>query len=209
MSPRLDLPLALLAWVIGFAWVATAGSWLPLAALAALAAARLAVGDPATRALLRPRAAGWGLGAAGGAAMIAATYALYRPLGASFPALRPATRELYGVLNAGGYPPAALAALVLVVSACEEIVWRGRTLAGAAEAAGARRLTWAAAGRVAALSLIYGAAHLASGSLLLAALAAGCGLAWGLLRVAGRSLWPAILTHAAWDLAVLVGWPLA
>jgi membrane protease YdiL (CAAX protease family) len=26
--------------------------------------------------------------------------------------------------------------------------------------------------------------------------------------VVGRSLWPAVLTHAAWDLAVLVAWPL-
>jgi hypothetical protein len=41
------------------------------------------------------------------------------------------------------------------------------------------------------------------------ACAAGCGCTWGLLRAAGRSLWPAVLTHAAWDLAVLVLWPLA
>jgi len=62
---------------------------------------------------------------------------------------------------------------------------------------------------VAAVAFLYGAASLASGSLLLGVLAAGCGFTWGLLRVVSRSLWPAVLTHAAWDLAVLVVWPLA
>jgi membrane protease YdiL (CAAX protease family) len=208
MSPRLDLPIAVLAWVVGFAWVGRAGSWLPLAALAVLAASRLVACDAGTRQLLRPRPAALVLGAGGGAVMVALTYALYWPMSAALPALPPATRALYDVLNAVGYRPVALAGLVLAVSACEEVVWRGRPLAAAAAAAGSRRLTWTAVGRVAVLAVLYGSAHLASGSLLLACLAAGCGLAWGLLRVTGRSLWPAIVTHAAWDLAILVAWPL-
>jgi len=208
VSPSLDLPIAILAWLFGFAWVALAGSWLPLATLAVLAAARLLVGDAGTRRLLKPRPGSWALGAAGGAGMVALTYALYRPMTAAFPGLPAATRELYEVLRAGGYRPLALAGLVLVVSACEEVVWRGRPLAAAAAAAGSRRLTWPAVARVAGLAALYGSAHLPSGSLLLAALGAGCGFAWGLLRVGGRSLWPAIVTHAAWDLAILVGWPL-
>jgi membrane protease YdiL (CAAX protease family) len=208
MSPRLDLPVAAAAWLLGFAWVGRAGDWTPLAVLAALAAMRLVLGDPETRRLLRLGAGDLALGAAGAAAMVGATYGLYRVLVPVFPALPGATLGLYGVLNAAGYGPPALGALVVLVSFCEEVVWRGRLLAGAVPAAGARRIDGGAVARVAAVALFYGAASLASGSLLLAVLAASCGFAWGLLRVAGRSLWPAILAHAVWDLAILVGWPL-
>jgi membrane protease YdiL (CAAX protease family) len=208
MSPRLDLPIAAACWLLGFAWVGFAGSWTPLVVLASLAAARLVLGDPGTRRLLRPRAGALALGAAGGVAMIGATYGLYRVIVPLFPALPGATRGLYGVLNSGGYRPLALGALVVAVSFCEEVVWRGRPLAGADAGPEGPRLHGRALARVAVVALLYGGASLASGSLLLGALAAGCGFTWGLLRVAGRSLWPAVLTHAAWDLAVLVIWPL-
>jgi membrane protease YdiL (CAAX protease family) len=208
MSPRLDLPIAVACWLLGFAWVGFAGSWTPLAVLASLAAARLVLGDPGTRRLLRPRAGALALGAAGGVAMIGATYGLYRVLVPLFPALPGATRGLYGVLNSAGYRPLALGALVVVVSFCEEVVWRGRPLEDADAGPDRSRLDGRALAHVAAVALLYGAASLASGSVLLGALAAGCGFTWGLLRVAGRSLWPAVLTHAAWDLAVLVAWPL-
>lgn len=204
MSPRLDLPIAAAAWLVGFAWVGRTGSWTPLAVLAVLAAARLLLGDPGTRGLLRPTPEGLALGVAGALALVGATHGLYPPLARAFPDLPGATLHLYGVLNAAGYPPPSLAALVLLLSACEEVVWRGRPLA----AAGARPLDRRGLARVVAVALLYGAGTLASGSLLLGAVAAGCGLCWGLLRAAGRSLWPAILAHAAWDLAVLVAWPL-
>jgi membrane protease YdiL (CAAX protease family) len=209
MSPRLDLPIAVACWLLGFAWVGIAGSWTPLAVLAALAAGRLVVGDPGTRRQLRPRAGALGLGAVAAVAMVGATHGLYRGLAPLLPDLPEATRGLYGILNAAGYRPPALGALVVLISSCEEVVWRGRPLAGAVAEAGARHLSVRAVARVAALALLYGAATLASGSLLLGGLAAACGFAWGLLRVAGRSLWPAVVTHAAWDLAVLVAWPLA
>jgi len=206
MSPRLDLPIAVAAWLLGFAWIRLRGSWAPLALLAAVAAARLLVGDPESRRLVRPSVAGLALGLAGGALLVGATYGLYHPLAAVFPGLPAATPGLYGLLNAGGYSPFGLGATVLVMSACEEVAWRGRTLSEAAD--GTRRLDGTALARVAAVALLYGAASLTSGSLLLFALSAGCGLAWGLLRVVGRSLWPAIVAHAAWDLAVLIAWPL-
>jgi membrane protease YdiL (CAAX protease family) len=209
MSPRLDLPIAVACWLLGFAWVRLAGSWTPLAVLAALAAGRLALGDPGTRRLLRPSAGSLVLGAVGSVAMIGATYGLYRALVPLFPALPGATRGLYGLLNAGGYRPPALGALVVLLSLCEELVWRGRPLSDAVAEPGAGLVRGGGVARVAAVALLYGAASLASGSLLLAALATCCGFGWGLLRVAGRSLWPAVLTHAAWDLAVLVVWPLA
>jgi membrane protease YdiL (CAAX protease family) len=209
MSPRLDLPIAVACWLLGFAGVRITGSWTVLALLAALAAARLALGDLATRRLLRPDPRSLVLGAVGGVAMVGGTYGLYRLLVPHFPQLPAATRGLYGLLNAGGYRPPALAALVVLLSLCEELVWRGRPLSHAAAAPGAGVIDGRAVARVAGVALLYGMASLASGSFLLAALASGCGFAWGLLRVAGRSLWPAVLTHAAWDLAVLVAWPLA
>jgi membrane protease YdiL (CAAX protease family) len=209
MSPRLDLPIAVACWLLGFAWVGFAGSWTPLAVLASLAAARLVLGDPGTRRLLRPHAGALALGAVGGVVMIGATYGLYRALVPLFPALPGATRGLYAVLNSAGYRPLGLGALVVVVSFCEEVTWRGRPLADAADGMGRHPLHGRALARVAMVALLYGAASLASGSLLLGALAAGCGFTWGLLRVAGRSLWPAVITHAAWDLTVLVAWPLA
>jgi membrane protease YdiL (CAAX protease family) len=204
MSPRLDLPLAVAAWLLGFLWIGQRGSWTLLVVLALLVAARLVLGDPETRRLLRPTGGGLLFGLAGAALLVGATYGLYGPLGHLLPGLPASTRGLYGLLNSGGYQPAGLALLVLVMSFAEEVAWRGRSLTGAA----AGRLGAGAMLRVVGVGLLYGAASLTSGSPVLFALAAGCGIAWGLLRVAGRSLWPAIVAHAIWDLAVLVGWPL-
>ena len=209
MSRRLDLPAAALAWLGGFAWVHWKGSWLPLSVLAALGAARLFLADPGTRRLLVPRRSALALAAAGAVAMVGATYALYGLLASVLPALPVATAGLYGVLHAEGYGRISLAALVVFVSACEEVVWRGRPLEEAELRPGARLRIVAATARVLVVALLYGACHLTSGAPLLALVAASCGLAWGLLRVAGRSLWPSILAHAAWDLAILVAWPLA
>ncbi len=209
MSRRLDLPAAALSWLGGFAWVHWEGSWGPLAVLAILGAARLLLLDPGTRRLLVPRRSTLALAAAGTVVMVGATHALYGLLARVFPALPAATAGLYAVLHAGGHGKIFLAALVVVISACEEIVWRGRPLEEAELRSGTHPLTLAATAKVVRVALLYGACHLTSGSLLLALLAAACGLAWGLLRVAGRSLWPSILAHAAWDLAILVAWPLA
>ena len=206
MSPRLDLPIAVAAWLLGFAWVGTTGSWTPLAVLAVLAAGRLLLRDPITRRLLRLDARAVALGLAGGGAMIAATSLGHRLLAGAFPTFAGATRGLYALLNAEGYRWPALAVLILLVATCEEIIWRGRALE---PAGGGARLDGRALAQVAAVAALYGAATLASGSLLLAAVALACGLAWGLLRAAGGSLWPAILAHATWDLAVLIVWPLA
>jgi len=206
MSPRLDLPIAVAAWLLGFLWVGLRGDWTPLAVFAVLAAARLVAGDPATRRLLRPTPAGLALGVAGALGLIAATYGLYRPLTAVLPGLPGATRDLYALLNAAGYSPATLGASVLVMSVCEEVTWRGRTLSAAASGRG--RVDGPATWRVARVALLYGASSLTSGSVVLFALSTGCGLAWGLLRVGGGSLWPAVVAHAAWDLAVLVWWPI-
>lgn len=53
------------ARLLGFAWVGRTGGWLPLAALAVLAAARRVLGDARTRRLLCPGRGDLALGAAG------------------------------------------------------------------------------------------------------------------------------------------------
>jgi hypothetical protein len=147
MSRRLDLPAAALAWLGGFAWVHWRGSWGPLAVLAMLGAARLLLADPGTRRLLAPRRSTMALAAVSAVAMVGTTYALYGPLARVFPALPVATTELYGVLHAGGYGRISLATLVVVISACEEIVWRGRPLEEAELRSGTHPLTPAAGWR--------------------------------------------------------------
>ena len=94
LSRRLDLPLALAAWLAGFGWLARAGSFLPLAALALLAAARLIAADGATRRLIRPTAAATAAGAAVGAASAAATYALFPLVASRSPGLAGSVRLL-------------------------------------------------------------------------------------------------------------------
>lgn len=207
MSPRLDLPLALAAWLAGLVWLRASGSFLPLALLSVTAAARLVAGDGATRRLLRPTAGATLAGVAVGAASLAATYALYPALAGIWPELSASVHGLYRMLAGGPDGRLLLLAVVGAVGAAEEIVWRGRLLAGregsAAPAARSRRLA-AAAG----LTGVYAAVHLASGSRLLPLAALVCGLGWAALRVATGSLWASLVAHLTWSSAVLVLRPL-
>ena len=206
--PVLDLPVAVAVWLIGLGWVARTGNWTPLAVAAVAAAGRLIAHDPSTRSLLAPNRAALALGAAGGAAMIAATYLLYPPLARAVPGLASGTRSLYALLDAGALHPTVLAAVLVLVATSEEVLWRGRLLVTAnGDVAPSGRA--AQLGRAVAFAALYGAAHGASGSPLLAGVAFLCGCAWGLLRLASGSLWPPVIAHALWDVAVLVLWPVA
>ena len=55
----------------------------------------------------------------------------------------------------------------------------------------------------------YALAHAPAGSPLLTFIALACGLYWGGLREASRSLLPSLIAHLLWDIALLVLWPLA
>ena len=176
--------------------------------MAMACAARLLWGDATTRQLLRPqlRSTGWGL--LGAAVMIAGTYVLYGPLCAVFSGLPRETEQLYQLLRSGASSTLWMLVLITAVSASEEIIWRGRTLTSAGDTRPARpslRQTM----RVFGFALVYGLAHAASGFVTLIGLAFLCGLFWGLLRVATRSLWAPILTHVLWDVSVMIVWPLA
>ncbi len=209
VSRRLDLSIAVLIWSVGFLWVSVSGSWALLAGLAVAAALRLLVGDPLTRRLLTPTLWAIGVGVVGAAIMIIGTYASYFLLSRLIPPLVDATADLYRLLRADAYGQLRLAALITLVSASEEIVWRGRLLESPGDVEPAAWPTRAQALRVVGAATVYALAHIASRSITLAIVAFICGIAWGLLRVAMRSLWASILTHALWDLAILVFWPLA
>jgi hypothetical protein len=197
------------AWIAGFAVLASFGTW-ALFAIAGPVLAGLALAlDPAARALLRPSWTSVPVGIVAGVLMILATHLAYAPLAEAFPEVRQGTVELYRLLNVWGYSSVARAALVAVVAASEEIVFRGAILTlpdgGGLTAAVSRR----GLGRVLGLAGAYAAATATLGSPLLVAGALLCGATWGFLRVATGSAVAPILAHLVWDLAVLSAWPLA
>ena len=139
----------------------------------------------------------WAAGA--GLVQILASYLLYRPAARLFTWLAGDVGDLYQIL---GHPTGwrAWIALPLVVVS-EEVVFRGG-LQGMLE-------KWLRPwGAMVAACAVYAAAHIASGSWTLVGLAAICGLYWGALRAVTKSLWPGLLCHLAWDLAILVAVPL-
>ncbi len=179
------------------------GTWAPLAVAGPLLAAIVVATDARTHALLRPSVKLVAFGLAAAAAMIIATYVLFDLLSRMAPALKPMTANLYGELRAAKFTPFERGALIPIVAIAEEIVFRSTSLREHDEV-GVRH----AVAAVLLTSLIVGAAHLASGSWLLALVAGLCGVYWGGLRALTRSCVPSIISHVLWDLAVLVVWPL-
>jgi CAAX protease family protein len=207
LSPRLDLPLALAAWFIGFGWLAVAGTFVPLALVVLAVAARLVAGDPGTRRLLRPTTGSTIAGVAVGAASALATYLCYPAAASAWPELSASVHGLYRMLEGGPVGRSSLLLVVCCVGAAEEIVWRGRMLEAPLGTAGTPRGP-AGLASVAAITGVYAAVHLASGSRLLPFAALVCGLGWASLRVATRSLWAPVVAHLTWSSAVLVVRPL-
>ncbi len=100
-----------------------------------------------------------------------------------------------------------VALLVLAAAAAEEIVWRGLVTELIAERVGSRT-AWAWASIPYALSLVPTAWALrdpeAGMNPLLVVGALGLGLAWGAIARFTRRLVPGVLSHAAFDLGVIV-----
>lgn len=199
MPLRPSFVAALFAWAGSFLFISRLGTWAPLAILGPLLAIVVLVREPAARALLRPRTSLLLLGLLGGAVMTGATYLLFELFARLAPDLRLLTLGLYNVLRAPSFTPLERGALIPLLAISEEIVFRSTALPDSGKGA---------ARAVALNALIVGAAHLSSGSLLLALVAALCGAVWGGMRVATRSCVPGVITHVAWDLAILVFRPL-
>jgi membrane protease YdiL (CAAX protease family) len=89
----------------------------------------------------------------------------------------------------------------LWIGPAEEIFWRGLVQ----QRLETRLGRW---GALATASILYAAVHAWSMNLMLVAAALLCGLAWGFLFARTRNLWPCIISHAIWDVAIFVAFPL-
>ncbi|GAJ01964.1 unnamed protein product, partial [marine sediment metagenome] len=56
-------------------------------------------------------------------------------------------------------------------------------------------------------SLVYGGVHLWAFNFMLLAAALVAGLFWGAMFIKYGSVWPGIISHALWDAAIFVIWP--
>lgn len=191
-------------WLLSFGALARFGTWLPFAlAGAALTAVALLTRIVPAR-LLVPSFATVGAGLGVGLVMVVLTHLAYAGVAPLVPGARAAAAALVNLLNVGGFPPVARAALVVVIATCEEVLFRGPL---PLETTARRRSRGSLAAQVVASSAIYAAACVTLGSPLLLLVAFLCGLAWAALRVASRSLVAPIVAHVVWDLGVLVAWP--
>lgn len=114
---------------------------------------------------------------------------------------RPQVDAIYGMKE--GESPWRLAALMLLlIGPAEEIYWRGyvqRTLSK----------RWGANAGFAAASLLYALAHAGSCNFMLTAAALTAGVVWGALyRFFPERFSAIILSHAFWDAAVFIWFPI-
>lgn len=91
--------------------------------------------------------------------------------------------------------------LVLVIAPAEEIFWRGF-------------VQWRLSRKYGVLigfitaAAVYALVHVGSFNLMLIAASAVCGGFWGLLFVWKKNLWPCIISHAVWDVVILILLPI-
>jgi len=203
------LGLAITTWLASFSLLLRPGTRLQYALAGALLAGIALWSDADARALVRPSHGSAGMGLAAGLVMVALTHAAFHVVAPVLPELRASTARLLALADVGGLSLTVSAALIVAVAACEEVIFRG-ALAGAAAQPGERRLHAPSREqllRVVALAAAYALAMVTLGSPLLVACAFACGLLWGALRVATRSLIAPITAHVVWDLGVLIVWP--
>ena len=87
------------------------------------------------------------------------------------------------------------------IGPAEEIFWRGMVQRVLSKRYG-RIFGWVVA------SIIYAVVHLWAANFILFMAALICGLFWGWIYMRFRSLWPAIISHAVWDVAIFLILPL-
>ena len=148
----------------------------------AVVAERHRLGD-----LLAPSAVEVAVGVAGAAVLYGVFLIGDRALGVVAPALGRQVSDLYRVQDG------AVAAVLVVVGLCEELFWRG--------------FVQQRAGFVLALAA-YGAVHLWERKPVLVLAAVVAGAFWGALYAWRGSLTAPLVSHALWDLAVVVWFPL-
>jgi membrane protease YdiL (CAAX protease family) len=98
-------------------------------------------------------------------------------------------------------PPVIGGLLLFWVGPAEEIFWRGLVQQRLAESYGAR------IGYLTA-SFLYAAIHIFSLNFMLLMASLICGLFWGALFLKYKSVWPGVISHALWDVAIFVVFPI-
>jgi len=186
------LALAALAWGAMFG-LGRSAFW------ARAAAAGLAIGTYAVVAqrsvmadLLRPTVADVALGLAGAAVLYAVFWAGAVVLRKWLPSIATQVDELYTLRSVPTSEPLPIPVVLLLVGPCEELFWRG--------------LVQARAGFVVALAC-YAAVHLWERKAVLVLAAVAGGAFWGALFAWRGTLVAPIVSHALWDLAVVVWFP--
>ncbi len=114
---------------------------------------------------------------------------------------RPQVEAIYAMKH-GEHPATIAALLVFLIGPAEEIFWRGyvqRTLA----------TRWNATAAYIVATLLYTLVHLPSANFMLVMAAMVCGIAWGgIFRLLPRHLPALVVSHALWDAAAFVWFPL-
>lgn len=106
--------------------------------------------------------------------------------------------ELYALT--GNRPLAAAVPMLVFVVAVEELCWRGIALAATPRLGPVGAIVFSA--------MAFCLAHISAGPPLLWLAAFGAGAVWAWLAVRSRRLWPAFVSHLAWDVVVLWVLPL-
>ena len=114
-----------------------------------------------------------------------------------------ATGQVHGIYALRGslHPGIIAALLVLLIAPGEELFWRGFVQ---------HRLTgrlgpwW---GYLLAAAL-YALVHVWAMNFMLLVAALVCGLFWGAVKQSSKSLWPAIISHIVWDVAIFLVFPI-
>ena len=192
--------VCVVVWVVAAACARVLGIWLAVGGAAvALGVAVWILDRNQARALLRPSPGLLAVGVAAGGVMAAVSALLYPVLARRVPFMAPDTALLYSAFRAPSLTIASIALAPVVVG--EELVWRG-----VVQAALTRRL--GRPGGLVFAAVAYALAHAALGSPVLVTVALLCGIAWGALRAASKSLVPPLLAHLVWDALVLLWLPL-
>lgn len=215
-SPRIVTGFGHRQWLRGLAPISTSLLWLlPLALLTLLALpyaitsvwlrmgaayavlTSLALGGVALpwRALLRPSIGRVSVGLGFAALMYGAALGVMSLLEHQAPAFLQAAAPVFAW--AEELPTAAAVAALVSIVIAEDLVWRGAITIPLA----ARLGPWRGALLAGAL---FGLSHLSTGPPVLWLAAWLAGTAWSVLAIRTRSLVPVIVSHASWDLAMVV-----
>ncbi|MCR4612580.1 MAG: CPBP family intramembrane metalloprotease [Bacteroidaceae bacterium] len=114
---------------------------------------------------------------------------------------RPQVDLIYG-MKEGNAPWLIALLLLFIIGPAEELFWRGyvqRTLS----------VRWSPTVGFVVTTLIYTAVHIPSGNFMLIMAAMVCGILWGgLYRLVPQHFLAIVLSHALWDAAAFVWFPL-